>query len=64
MPSRRERLRLSAEPGSFTYELQMTRRQTLFRECCASLDEHRFDCLKVPPEQRGRGPFRPVTRRP
>jgi len=36
--------------------------QALWRVCCQSMDEHRFDCLPTPPEKRGAGPCLP--RRP
>jgi hypothetical protein len=32
--------------------------QGLWRTCCQSSDEHRFDCTAVPPEKRGAGPVR------
>lgn len=38
-------------------------RQALWRECCGSCDEHRFDCTEVEPHKRGKGPFGP-TRAP
>ena len=35
-------------------------RQALWRECCASCDEHRYDCTEVEPHKRGKGPFGPT----
>lgn len=31
----------------------------LWRTCCQSSDEHRFDCGSTPPEKRGAGPCLP-----
>jgi hypothetical protein len=36
--------------------------QGMWRTCCQSSDEHRFDCEVTPPEKRGAGPCLP--RRP
>ncbi len=33
--------------------------QALWRVCCQSIDEHRFDCPDVPPDKRGVGPCLP-----
>lgn len=48
-------------PTSLRFELGSTARQALWRACCQSIDEHRFDCTEVGPEKRGRGPFGPTT---
>ena len=43
------------------WELTAPARQARWRECCQSIDEHRFDCGEAPREQRGEGPFGPVS---
>jgi hypothetical protein len=43
------------------YELGASGRQRLWRECCQSIDQHRFDCREVASEKRGRGPLGPTT---
>lgn len=52
---------LEADPHSLNYEVTLPVRQQLFRACCASSIEHRFDCSEVPREARGDGPFGPVA---
>lgn len=56
----RSRIRKDADPDSLTYELQAPARQRLWRTCCQSSDDHRFDCRACEPQQRGAGPFGPV----
>lgn len=55
----RKRMAIDPDPHSLQYELTAPARQRLWRECCASIDEHRFDCQAVPTERRGAGPFGP-----
>jgi hypothetical protein len=57
----RRSLNTLGDPHALSYELGTTARQRLWRTCCGSTDEHRFDCQAVEPEKRGEGPFGPVT---
>lgn len=56
----RRGLDTSADPHSLAYDLGRTERQTLWRVCCASVEDHRFDCDAVVVSKRGAGPFGPV----
>lgn len=53
----------SSNPHTLAHELGTTTRQRLWRVCCQSIDEHRFDCGAVEPEKRGAGPLGPVGAR-
>lgn len=52
---------IDPDPTSMQYELSAPARQRLWRDCCQSIDQHRFDCRAVESEKRGRGPLGPTT---
>lgn len=49
----------TVDPHGLSFELGATARQRLWRVCCQSIDDHRFDCTAIEPEKRGAGPFGP-----